>query len=67
MTAESGGARSECGIGALMPWNENLYMVSYLSVPNAGNGTGLYKIDPNFQVRVIFSDVGMHCESIYLW
>lgn len=50
VTADSGPARSECGTGALMPWANKLYMVSYLSVPNAGSGTGLYAIDENFTV-----------------
>ena len=45
-----GGKRSECGIGALMPWNDHLYLVSYLSVPDAGNGIGLYIIDANLNV-----------------
>ncbi|KAI8740904.1 hypothetical protein BgiBS90_034995 [Biomphalaria glabrata] len=47
VTANSGPERSECGIGALMPWADKLYMVSYLSVPNAGSGTGLYTIYAN--------------------
>lgn len=52
--AESGPKRSECGIGALMAWADNLYLVSYLSVPNAGSGTGLYVIEgKNYQVSVI--------------
>jgi len=46
--ADSGPLRSESGIGALMPWADNLYMVSYLSVPNSGSGTGLYQINPDF-------------------
>ena len=50
VTADSGGKRSECGIGALMPWNDHLYLVSYLSVPDGGNGTGLYRIDANLNV-----------------
>ena len=33
-----------------MPWNDHLYLVSYLSVPDAGNGTGLYRIDANLNV-----------------
>ncbi|KAH9500230.1 hypothetical protein Btru_077526 [Bulinus truncatus] len=45
--ADSGPVRSECGVGALMPWANNLYMVSYLSVPEAGGGTGLYAILAN--------------------
>lgn len=36
-----------------MPWNDKLYMVSYLSVPNAGSGTGLYEIDENFTMKKI--------------
>lgn len=52
-TADSGPKRSECGIGALMPWADSLYMVSYLSVPDAGNGTGLYKISADFQMTKI--------------
>ena len=53
VTAESGPKRSECGIGALMPWADHLYMVTYLSVPNAGAGTGLYEISPNFTMRTV--------------
>ena len=49
-TASSGPKRSESGTGALMPWADKLYMVSYLSVPGAGSGTGLYEIDENLQV-----------------
>lgn len=39
--------RSECGHGALMAWADKLFTISYLSVPNAGAGTGLYAIDAN--------------------
>lgn len=42
--------RSECGVGAMMAWADKLYVVSYLSVPNAGSGTGLYAIDANLQM-----------------
>lgn len=45
--AESSPVRSEAGIGALMPWADRLWMVTYLSVHNAGSGTGLYEIFPN--------------------
>ena len=40
MTAESAPTRSECGHGAMIAWNDLLYVVTYLSVPNAGAGTG---------------------------
>uniref|UniRef100_A0A0B7B8Z5 Olfactomedin-like domain-containing protein n=1 Tax=Arion vulgaris TaxID=1028688 RepID=A0A0B7B8Z5_9EUPU len=49
-TAASGPDRTECGTGALMPWADKLYMVSYLSVPDGGNGTGLYAIDDKFTI-----------------
>ncbi|CAL1548764.1 unnamed protein product [Lymnaea stagnalis] len=48
--ASSGPGRSESGTGALMPWADRLYMVSYLSVPDAGSGTGLYAIYDNFEM-----------------
>ena len=39
--------RSEAGHGALMAWADRLWVISYLSVPHAGSGTGLYAIDAN--------------------
>ena len=53
VSASSGPVRSEDGIGALMPWLDRLYMVSYLSVPNAGYGAGLYVIHPNFTKELL--------------
>lgn len=45
-------ARTECGIGALMPWAERLWLVTYVShKASTGNGTGLYEIDDNLQMR----------------
>jgi hypothetical protein len=52
-TAESAPKRSECGVGAMMAWNDLLYYVTYLSVPNAGNGTGLYSVDANMKQTVL--------------
>ncbi|XP_059152424.1 uncharacterized protein LOC131938421 [Physella acuta] len=49
-TADSGPIRSESGTGALMPWADSLYMVSYLSVPGSGSGTGLYQITSSFEM-----------------
>jgi hypothetical protein len=46
LTAELGPPRSECGVGALMPWADRLWAVSYLSSSGkSGSGTGLYEID----------------------
>lgn len=52
-TAESAPKRSECGVGAMMAWNDLLYYVTYLSVPAAGNGTGLYSVDANMKQTVL--------------
>ena len=37
----------------LFQWADRLYMISYLSVPNYGAGTGLYEIDPNLQMKKV--------------
>lgn len=37
----------------MMAWADRLYVVSYLSVPNAGAGTGLYAIDQNMVMEKI--------------
>ena len=52
-TAESAPNRSECGVGAIMAWADALYYVTYLSVPGAGNGTGLYKVTPNMEQTLV--------------
>ncbi|KAK6187618.1 hypothetical protein SNE40_005599 [Patella caerulea] len=64
VTAESAPKRSECGIGALMAWADNLYMVSYLSVPNAGNGTGLYQINSKFQMKKLANHSSTYANRI---
>ena len=47
--AELGPPRTECGIGALMPWADRLWAVSYVSHKRGtGVGTGLYEIDDDF-------------------
>jgi len=53
VTASTSPNRSECGHGALIAWADRLYALSYLSVPNAGSGTGLYEIDANFTQTLI--------------
>ncbi|XP_064613873.1 LOW QUALITY PROTEIN: uncharacterized protein LOC135477633 [Liolophura sinensis] len=63
--ADTGPKRSECGIGALMAWADNLYLVSYLSVPDAGSGTGLYVIDgDNYQMRRLVSHQSTYANRI---
>ena len=44
-----GPPRSECGVGALMPWADRLWTVAYVShKKETGVGTGLYEIDEDF-------------------
>lgn len=51
LKAELGPPRSECGVGALMPWADRLWAVSYVSHKSgSGVGTGLYEIDENLNL-----------------
>jgi hypothetical protein len=42
--------RSEAGIGALMPWAERLWFITYPSNRRSGLGTGLYSIDAQMRM-----------------
>jgi hypothetical protein len=43
--------RSETGIGALMPWADRLWMVTYVAhTRKTGGGTGLFSIDDDLQL-----------------
>ncbi len=57
--------RSECGIGALMPWADALWAVTYNShMQETGSGLGLYRIDEALQsVRVHVHD-GTHANRL---
>ncbi len=51
LTADLGPPRSECGVGALMPWAGRLWLVTYVShKEGSGTGTGLYEIAPGFRM-----------------
>jgi hypothetical protein len=46
------GPRSESGIGALMPWAERLWFITYTAHTNTtGGGTGLYYIDSSMRLH----------------
>lgn len=46
------GARSESGIGALMPWNDRLWLVTYVAhLSYSGGGTGLFYITEDFRIH----------------
>ena len=42
--------RSEMGIGALLPWADRLWMISYVAHIR-GSGGGLYELDEKMQMR----------------
>ncbi|MBS3764291.1 MAG: hypothetical protein KGZ25_13420, partial [Planctomycetes bacterium] len=45
-------ARTETGIGALMPWADRLWFVTYVAHKSGtGGGTGLFYIDDDLQIR----------------
>jgi len=44
--------RSESGIGALMPWADRLWLVSYVAhKKESGTGTGLFEVDEHLRMR----------------
>lgn len=44
--------RTECGIGALMPWAGRLWFITYVAhTATSGGGTGLYEIDEHLVLR----------------
>ncbi len=51
LKAGLGPPRTECGVGALMPWADRLWAASYVSSRKSGVGTGLYEIDENLRMR----------------
>lgn len=57
--------RTECGIGALMPWADGLYAVTYNSHKKAtGTGLGLYRIDTNLKPELIHVHNGTHANRL---
>ena len=52
MTGDTETPRSEAGIGALMPWADKLWAITYPSHgPESGSGTGLYVIDEDLNME----------------
>jgi hypothetical protein len=63
--ADTGPARSECGIGALMPWADSLWMVTYNSHKQpTGSGLGLYRIDENLKSERVHLHDGTHANRL---
>lgn len=63
--ADTGPARSECGVGALMPWADALWAVTYNSHKQAtGSGLGLYRIDERLQAERVHVHDGTHANRL---
>lgn len=44
--------RTECGVGALVPWAGKLWLISYVAhTATSGGGTGLYSIDEHLNLE----------------
>jgi hypothetical protein len=64
-TAETGPPRSECGVGALMPWADALWAVTYNShKQRTGKGLGLYRIDDNLKSERTHVHDGTHANRL---
>lgn len=58
-------ARSECGIGALMPWADSLWAITYNShKKGTGYGLGLYRIDENLKSERVHVHDGTHANRL---
>lgn len=52
VSASLSGPRSESGIGALMPWGDRLWFVTYTAhTDTTGSGTGLYYVDAELRLH----------------
>lgn len=54
LKADTKSSRTECGVGALMPWADSLYAVTYNSSGTKGDtGLGLFRIDDDMKVETL--------------
>lgn len=59
--ADTGPLRSECGVGALMPWADALWAVTYNShTPRTGTGLSLWRIDDTLKAARVHNHDGTH-------
>ena len=63
--ADTGPARTESGVGALLPWADVLWAVTYNSHKAAtGSGLGLYRIDENLKAERVHIHNGTHANRM---
>ena len=53
--------RSETGIGALMPWADRLWFITYPASPGTGKGMGLFSIDEDMDLTLT------DCNQVVTW
>lgn len=64
-TADMGPVRTESGIGALMPWADALWAITYNShMRGTGYGLGLYRIDQNLKSERVHIHDGTHANRL---
>ena len=65
LRADTGSPRSECGVGALMPWADALWAVTYNSHMEAtGTGLALYRIDDTLRAERVHVHNGTHANRL---
>lgn len=59
--ADTGPLRSECGVGALIPWADVLWAITYNShTERTGTGLGLYRITEDLKSELVHVHNGTH-------
>jgi hypothetical protein len=65
VAADTGPVRTECGVGALMPWADALWAITYNShKPGTGSGLGLYRISPDLKSEQVHVHDGTHANRL---
>ena len=65
LKADTGAPRSECGVGALLPWADSLWAVTYNShMSRTGTGLGLYRISDQLQIERVHVHNGTHANRL---
>jgi hypothetical protein len=63
--ADTGPIRSECGVGALLPWADALWASTYNShMESTGTGLGLYRINDQLQSEMVHTHNGTHANRM---
>jgi hypothetical protein len=65
LKADTGPARSESGVGALLPWADALWAVTYNShKASTGSGLGLYRIEESLKAERVHVHNGTHANRM---